>query len=150
MSGSRSTLRVFRFASVFLTALATAPALAHLLELRNKIHLPPGEYLIVQQIYRGWSLLGIVVIAAIVSTAGLAVAVRDRRRELTLVATALACLVVAHVVFWTFTYPVNRETDNWTRLPESWAALRLRWELSHAAGAGLHVFALAALILGAL
>jgi hypothetical protein len=39
-----------------------------LLELLNKIDLPREEYLTVQQIYRGWALLGIVVAGALTST----------------------------------------------------------------------------------
>jgi len=34
--------------------------MAHLLELPKKIKLSAEDYLIVQQIYRGWSLLGVV------------------------------------------------------------------------------------------
>ena len=45
--------------------IASAPALAHLLELPNKIGLSRDDYLIVQQIYRGWALLGIVVLSAL-------------------------------------------------------------------------------------
>jgi hypothetical protein len=54
-----------RFSSLLFTALA----LAHLLELPNKIGLARDDYLTVQQIYRGWALLGIVVVAALISTA---------------------------------------------------------------------------------
>src|SRR5688572_22425432 len=58
-----------RFISLLLTALALAPALPHLLELPHKIHLSREEYLTIQQIYRGWSLLGIVVVGALLSAA---------------------------------------------------------------------------------
>ena len=36
-----------------------AAGMAHLFELPNKIHLSREDYLTVQQIYRGWALLGI-------------------------------------------------------------------------------------------
>jgi hypothetical protein len=47
-----------RFFSLLFAALALAPALAHLLELPNKIGLSRDNYLVVQQIYRGWALSG--------------------------------------------------------------------------------------------
>jgi hypothetical protein len=42
------------FLSLIFAALALAPAMAHLLELLNKINLSREHYLIVQQTYRGW------------------------------------------------------------------------------------------------
>ena len=56
-----------RFIALLCTALALAPALAHLLELPNKINLSREDYLTVQQIYRGWALLGFVVAGALLS-----------------------------------------------------------------------------------
>src|SRR6266550_2992731 len=41
------------------------------------------------------------------------------------------------IVFLVFTFPANRQTANWTVLPENWQELRRRWEYSHAVGAGL-------------
>jgi hypothetical protein len=49
-------LRIASFLSLVLVALALAPAMAHLLELPNKITLSREDYLTVQQIYRGWAL----------------------------------------------------------------------------------------------
>jgi len=57
-------LTTARFLSLLFVALALAPALAHLLELPNKIGLSHDDYLTVQQIYRGWALLGLVVAGA--------------------------------------------------------------------------------------
>ena len=45
------------------------------------------------------------------------------------------------MVFWLFTFPVNRRTNNWTEAPEDWEQLRDRWELSHAASALLNFIA---------
>jgi hypothetical protein len=47
--------------------LALAPALAHSLELPNKIDLSREDYLTIQQGYRGWALLGFVVVRALLS-----------------------------------------------------------------------------------
>ena len=54
-----------RFFNLLFTVFALAPALAHLLELPNKIGLSRDDYLIVQQIYRGWALLGIGMLSAL-------------------------------------------------------------------------------------
>lgn len=53
------TTQTARFLSLVFVALALGPSLAHLMELPNKIDLPRDQYLVVQQIYRGWQLLGI-------------------------------------------------------------------------------------------
>jgi hypothetical protein len=44
------TTNVFRFISLFLTAVAMAAGLAHLFELPHKIGLPAADYLTVQRI----------------------------------------------------------------------------------------------------
>ena len=143
-------LKTVRFVSLFFTALALAPAMAHLLALPNKINLLREQYLIVQQIYRGWAFLGIIVIAALLSTLVLTITVRNQPKTFALALAAFLCIAGAQALFWTFTYPANQQTDNWTILPEHWPALRKQWEYSHAAGAGLNLVALVALILAVL
>jgi hypothetical protein len=135
-----------RFLSLLFTALALAPALAHLLELPNKIGLSREDYLTVQQIYRGWSLLGFVVFGALLATLAHAIIARGRRKEFRAALTAFLCIVGTQVVFWTFTFPANQQTNNWVMLPENWAALRTQWEYSHAASAVLNLGAVIALI----
>ena len=136
-----------RFLSLLFTALALAPALAHLLELPNKIGLPRGAYLTVQRIYDGWALLGFVVYAAFFSTLALAILTRHSRREFRYAFAAFLCIAGTQAVFWTFTFPMNRATQNWTVLPDSWMAMRAQWEYSHAAAAVLNLAALVATIL---
>lgn len=143
-------LNAVRFLALFFTALALGPALAHLLELPNKIGLSGEHYLAVQQIYRGWSLLGVVVAGALLSTATLAVFVRGRRETFVLTLVALLAIAGTQVIFWTFTFPVNQATNDWSVLPPNWAELRRQWEYSHAAGAVLNLAALTALILSVL
>jgi hypothetical protein len=132
--------RPLLFLGLVFAALALVPAGAHLAELANKIDLPREEYLAVQQIYRGWALFGVVVLGALLSTGALALI---RRRWPALL--AFLCIAGTQVVFWTFTYPANRATENWTVLPENWLALRAQWEYSHAASAVLNLVALLAL-----
>lgn len=59
------SLALARFLAIVLTALALAPGLAHVLELPHKIVLDRQDYLVVQGLYRGWSLLGIVLLGAL-------------------------------------------------------------------------------------
>lgn len=144
------SLRAMRFLSLVLTAVALGAGLAHLLALPNKIHLSREDYLVVQQIYRGWALLGIADIGALLSTFVLAVMSRRESRSFIWVVIALICMAGALVIFFTFTYPANQQTSNWTVLPANWEALRRQWEYSHAVGAGLYFVALISLILSLL
>ena len=147
MTSSRSKsmkLALARFSSLVFTALALAPSLAHLLELPNKIGLARDDYFVVQQIYRGWALLGVVVYAALFSTLALAVLVRSRGKEFGLALTAFLCIAGTQVIFWTFTHPANQLTANWTLIPENWSVLRVQWEYSHAAAAILNLIAMVA------
>ncbi|HET9529465.1 MAG TPA: DUF1772 domain-containing protein [Blastocatellia bacterium] len=143
-------MKVIRFLSLYLTALALGPALAHLLELPNKVGLSREDYLTVQQIYRGWALLGIVIFGSLISTLILTIMLRKKGRAFTLTLIALLCIAASQVVFWTFTFPANQATNNWTYLPANWLELRQEWEYSHATGAGLWLIAMAALILSVL
>ncbi len=143
-------LNVARFLSLLFAALALAPAIAHLLELPNKIGLSHDDYLTVQHLYNGWALLGFVVYGAIFSTLALTLLTRRRRGEFGYSLTAFLCLVGTQVVFWSFTFPANRATANWTVLPDNWIGLRAQWEYSHAASAVLNLVALVAVMLAVL
>jgi hypothetical protein len=143
-------LAAARFLSLLFAALALAPAAAHLLELPNKIGLSREDYLTVQQLYRGWALLGVVVIGALVFTFAYAVMARKHREPFMLAVIALLCLAGTQAVFWALTFPANQLTANWTVLPDNWAALRSQWEYSHAASALLNLAALIALIFSVL
>ncbi len=143
-------LRTIRFLALLFTALALAPALAHLLELPNKIGLSREDYLTVQQIYRGWALLGFVVVGALLSNLVLTIVIRTKPRAFVLTLIAFLCILGTQVVFWTYTYPANQETGNWTMLPANWLELRRQWEYSHAASSALNLLALISLILSVL
>src|SRR5882762_4281563 len=123
-------LKTIYFLSLLFAALALAPAMAHLLELPNKINLSRDDYLTVQQIYRGWALLGFVVAGALLSNLIVAIMVRTKRQAFVLTLIAFLCIVGTQVVFWTFTYPANQATSNWTMLPVNWLQLRQQWEYS--------------------
>jgi hypothetical protein len=139
-----------RLLSVLLTAVAFAAGFAHLLALPNKLPMSREDYFTAQQVYRGWALLGIPIFAALGLTIALAVMERKDRIRFRLTAVAGVCIVLALVVFFTFTFPANQETRSWTVAPENWESLRARWEYSHAAGAVLYLAALTALVLSLL
>jgi hypothetical protein len=138
--------RIAYFCALIAVALGLGPSLAHLLELPNKIGLGEDAYFTVQAIYRGWAMLAIVVVVALVSTAALALLLRRRRRPMAWALAAFGCLVGAQALFWTFTYPANQATDNWTVVPADWQLLRSQWEYSHAAAAVLNLAAMVALV----
>lgn len=138
------------FVALLSTALALGGAMAHALELPNKIDLSRDGYFIVQNIYRGWNQLAYLL--AVEFIAMLAVAIMSRHNPYVLwpAIIAILCLLSAQVVFWLFTYPANVATDNWTTIPDNWQALRARWEYSHLAGAAFQVLAMSFLIVAAL
>lgn len=147
---SRGSLHSLALAIALLsTAVALGAALAHLFELPNKIGLARDDYFVVQGIYRGWSLLGIALLIQLISIVAVIVLALDRDVR-TFGCVALICLIAAQVLFWTFTYPANVATDNWTKIPANWQFLRANWEYSHAAGAICQLAGMTALIMAAL
>lgn len=129
-------LTVLKILTLFLTMLTLAPGLAHLFELPNKIDLPRDAYFTVQGIYAGWAWSGVVILAAIVANLFLAWRLRKYNRSAAMFATASAVLIaVSLIVFFSYTFPANRATANWTTTPEGWERLRTTWEYSHAVDA---------------
>ena len=125
---AHAPLNVAHFLSLFLTALCLGPALAHLLELPNKLSLGRDDYFTVQQIYRGWALLGVLIAGVFASTIALAWMTRRLPAVCYWVLTAILCEAAAQLVF------------------ENWQTLRVQWEYSHAVGSILTLAALVALI----
>lgn len=143
--------RYVHLLAILATVLLCGPALAHLFELPNKMALDRADYLVVQQIYAGWSLFGIVVVIAFLATLALLQLRRGQLHAQVWVWGSLLCQVAAQVVFWTLTWPANQATENWTRLPETgWEALRQRWEWAHGGGAVLTLGAVTFLVLSLL
>lgn len=143
-------VKTVQFLAILLTALALVPGGAHLFALWNKIDLPQDAYFTVQAIYRGWSLFGFVLIPALLVNLVLAFL---RRREVRASALALAAallMAATLVIFFTWTYPANVATQNWTVAPPGWEVLRREWEYSHAVNAGLTFLALALVVLSVL
>jgi len=138
-------VKFLQFVAIVLTALALVPAGAHLFALPNKIHLSESNYFVAQSIYRGWALLGIVLIGAILANLTLAVLVREQRGPFIFAFISGLCLAATLAIFFTFTFPANQATNNWTAVPDNWEQLRWQWESSHAVNAGLTFVALCSL-----
>ena len=137
-------LRVAQFLAIVFTALALVPAGAHLFELPNKIGLAQDEYFVVQNIYRGWALFGIVLFGALAANLTLAVMVRRQRAPFWLAFLAFLLVAATLAIFFTWTYPANQATSNWTEVPANWQELRTQWEYAHATNAVLTFLALCA------
>jgi hypothetical protein len=142
--------RIIAWLAIVLTALALVPAGAHLFELPNKMKLAGEAYFMVQNIYRGWAWLGIVLVGALAADLAWAARLRGKSPAFPYVATAAGCVAATLAVFFAFTLPANLATDNWTAMPADWAWLRLQWEAAHAANAGLTFVALGFLAYAAL
>lgn len=142
-------LYAFRVVAVLFAAVALVPAGSHLFSLAGKLRLDGPAYLAAQRAYDGWNLFAIVVIGALVSSLALAIALYRSDQSYILAGLAFLCLAGTQVVFWAFTYPMNRATVNWTALPPGWEFFRMQWELSHAGSAVLNYVALLLLVLSA-
>jgi hypothetical protein len=148
--GSSSLLKLAQFLAIVLTALALVPAGAHLFALPNKIALAQDQYFIVQSIYRGWALFGVVLLAALIANFALATIVFYQATPFSFAALAFLCVGATLVIFFVWTYPANVATNNWTQAPADWEALRTGWEYSHAANAIILFVALCSATLSAL
>jgi hypothetical protein len=125
-------------------AVCLAPAGAHLAEMPNKLALSAADYMVVQQIYRGWALFGIPIFTALALSLAYAIAVWRHPPARRLALLAFLALAATQAVFWTWTYPMNVLTQNWTVTPADLDAARRQWEYSHAVNA---VITFAALVL---
>jgi hypothetical protein len=130
-------MKILQFLALVLTALALVPAGAHLLELPNKIDLSEGDYFIVQAIYNGWAILGIVLIGTVLANLVHAIFLRGQGLAFVCALIAFLCIAVTLVIFFAFTFPANQVTGNWTQVPADWQQVRTEWEISHAINAVL-------------
>ena len=143
-------LKLVQFLAVILTALALVPGGAHLFVLLNKISLTAEQYYIVQGTYRGWNLVAVVLIPAILVSLVLAILQRRQTWPFRLSLVAFLCLAATLAFFFIWTEPANKATDYWTTIPLNWSALRNQWEYSHAANALITFVALCATVLSVL
>lgn len=129
-------MALLKFLALVLTAIALMPSAAHLFELPGKIDLARDPYFTVQTIYAGWSKFGFPIFAAILANLALALAHWRHRKGLGVFAGLSALLIAASLgVFFTWIFPGNAETANWTTPTDNWEMLRHDWEYGHAANA---------------
>jgi hypothetical protein len=143
-------VKTLQFLALLLAALALVPAGAHFFELLNKIDLTQEQYFVVQQIYRGWALFGVVLFAEVLVVLALAIVLRHERAAFWLAVAALTCVCASLFIFFVWTYPQNVATRNWTVVPADWVERRTRWEYSHAANAVVTFIGFCALLLSTL
>jgi hypothetical protein len=144
-------LKVVQFAAITLAALTLAPSGAHLFALGSKVNLGAEQYFIVQNIYRGWDLFGIVLIGSLVSNLVLALMLRRRGgASFILALLAFGAIVLMLAIFFVWTFPANQATNNWTTIPDHWEQLREQWEYSHAVNAVIAFVAFCSLTCSAL
>ena len=143
-------LKIVQFLALLLTAFALVPAGAHLFALANKIGLSAEQYFIVQNIYRGWALFGIVLFSALIANLLLAIALRGRGTPFGFALVAFLCIALTLVIFFTWTFPANQATQNWAAVPANWEQLRRQWEYSHAANALVTLVAYGSVVLSVL
>lgn len=130
--------KAVRFLALVFTALALIPGGAHLLSLPNKIGMSEQHYYVAQRAYDNWSLMGLILIPAMLFNLALTWMLRRQRPAFYLAAAASLCMASTLVVFFSFTYPANVATGNWTLVTADWESLRTRWEYSHAGSALLN------------
>jgi hypothetical protein len=135
-------VRILQFCAIVLTALALVPAGAHFFELPNKIGLDQHAYFTVQGIYRGWALFGFALFGALFANLLLSLVQAVRRRPWALPLAAFLLVAATLAIFFTWTYPANQATSNWTLPTPNWTTLRLHWEYAHAINALLTFVAL--------
>jgi len=124
-----------QFLAILFMALALVPGGAHLFELSNKIGLGEDAYFAVQQIYAGWALFGIVLFGALTVNLALAIVLRGDRPAFHFATIGFLAVVANLAIFFTWTFPANQATANWTEVPPNWETLRTQWEYSHAVNA---------------
>ena len=142
ISPSLYGLDALRIITVVSVAIYLIPEGAHFFEMFNKSKLAPGEYMIVQRIYNGWALFGVAIVLALGCTLFHAIAMWRHPWSRRLSLASFASLIGTQAIFWSFIYPMNSLTENWTAMPDNFEAVRRQWECAHATSAGATLLAL--------
>jgi len=150
-------LRVWRFITLLLAALALTMESAHVLELPQKMQYDAQMYAAVNTtLYRYFALIGgVYQVGSIAAAAVLVFLVRQRRPSFGWTLAGALCLLLAFGIWLAVVAPVNGEVAEALRLapasvPEVWMRLRNRWEYGHAAGFIVQLIGLCALVLSVL
>jgi hypothetical protein len=111
------------------------PAGAHMFELSNKLALAPADYMITQRIYAGWAWFGVPIFLSLALLAIHAVLVQSNKTAMWLSLVSVVLIAITQTIFWSYTFPMNELTQNWTVTPTDVDQARKQWEYSHAVNA---------------
>jgi hypothetical protein len=147
-------LRVWRFLTLLLAALALTMESAHVLELPQKMQYDAQMYSAVNTtLYRYFAIIGgVYQVGSIVAAAVLMYLVRQRRPSFGWTLAGALSLLLAFGVWLTVVAPVNGEVRAALQVapatvPAVWTRLRTRWEYGHAAGFIVQLVGFGALVL---
>lgn len=144
------SVKIWRFASVYLTAITLSLTFSHLLEMPRKLTYGQELYMSVQHtLYFYFALVGAPAeLGAVLCLGVLCFLVRRRRRSFWLTLTAAICVTAGLVVWFAVVSPANRDMAQWTALPlpDTWLNTRRHWEFGHAASAVLDLIGFGSLI----
>ena len=144
------TLRIAQFLALVLMAISLLPGGAHLFAMAHKLALSEEAYFTVQGIYAGWALFAIPIIGALLANCLVAFLLHRQKAAALFAALAAVSIAAFFAVFFTWTFPANQATANWTQPTADWEELRLAWEYSHAANALILFAGFCALVLSTL
>jgi len=150
-------LRIWRFITIILAALALTMTSAHVLELPQKMQYDAQMYSAVNTtLYRYFATVGaFYTLGSILAAAVLAFLVRKHRPAFRWTLTGAICLLVAFGTWLTIVAPVNNEVADALRsapesVPALWMRLRERWEYGHATGFIVQLLGFSALVIAVL
>jgi hypothetical protein len=132
-------LKIARFISIFLAALAFGLTYAHVMELPGQRALSGAEWLAVQHtFYGGYAITGAIAeIVGLLATLVVLALVRHRPVMRILLLLAALCPVAMLVFYFIGNAPLNAQIASWTptTLPADWQQVRDAWSSWHVASA---------------
>lgn len=144
------SVKIWRFAAIYLTAITLALTLSHLLEMPGKLTWGQELYMAVQHsLYFYFAVVGAPAeLGAVLCLSVLCFLMRRRKHSFQLTLIAAICVAAGLAVWFAVVSPANREMAQWTTLPlpETWLETRRNWEFGHAASAVLDLVGFGALI----
>jgi hypothetical protein len=143
-------LKIWRFISIYLTAITLSMTFCHLLEMPRKLRYGEGLYMAVQHtlyLYFAW-VGAFAEVGAVLLLIVLSFLVRKRQPGFLLTLVATICVAAGLAVWFAVVSPANTEMARWTGLPlpQNWMETRRHWEFGHAISAVLDLIGFGALI----
>ncbi|HEX2629453.1 MAG TPA: hypothetical protein VHM26_10580 [Chitinophagaceae bacterium] len=140
-------MQILKIIGIAFTTLALVPELAHVFEMKTKMKLSKNHYRLVQRLYKGWAFFGIAIVIGLIASVAIAIGSRDSQSIAAASWMSVLCISFALIFFFIVIFPINRQTKNWTIMPDNWVSLRSQWENAHAISAVLYSCALIMLVL---